>query len=51
MTPLEILSRQFRPFDLPTSKPADDVRMCGVYLLLPTFTAPRNASLREAASY
>jgi DNA-binding XRE family transcriptional regulator len=35
VTPLEILSRQFRPFALPTITPtAETQRFCGVYLLV-----------------
>lgn len=34
MTPLEILSQQFRPFEPPTSAPQSGVPSCGVYLLI-----------------
>lgn len=37
MTPLEILSRQFRPLPLPTAHPkASAPKLCGVYLLVDT---------------
>jgi DNA-binding XRE family transcriptional regulator len=34
VTPLEILSRQFRELDLPRERPRDAAILCGVYLLI-----------------